>query len=71
MSQYAYKSQDPKDSNDPKCPKHGYNHSSLESLYPSDAISYMVTEIWVNTGTGNGLLPDGTKPLSDPLLTSH
>ena len=23
----------------------------------------MATEIWVNIGSGNGLLPDGTKPL--------
>ena len=31
----------------------------------------MVTEIWVNIGSGNGLLPDGTKPLPDPMLTDH
>ena len=31
----------------------------------------MVTEIWVNIGSGNGLLPDGTKPLSEPMLTDH
>ena len=29
----------------------------------------MVTQIWVNIGSGNGLLPDGTKPLPEPLLT--
>ena len=29
----------------------------------------MVTEIWVNIGSGNGLLPDGTKPLPEPMLT--
>ena len=23
---------------------------------------YMATEIWVNIGSGNGMLPDGTKP---------
>ena len=28
------------------------------------------TEIWVNTGSGNGLLPDGTKPLPGPMLTT-
>ena len=28
-------------------------------------------EILVNTGSGNGLLPDGTKPLPEPMLTSH
>ena len=31
----------------------------------------MVTEIWVNTGSGNGSLPDGTKPLPEPMLTYH
>ena len=29
----------------------------------------MVPWIWVNTGTGNGLLPEGTKPLPEPMLT--
>ena len=29
----------------------------------------MVAEIWVNIGTGNGLLPDDTKPLPEPMLT--
>ena len=29
----------------------------------------MVLEILVNTGSGNGLLPDGTKPLPEPMLT--
>ena len=31
----------------------------------------MVAEIWVNIGSGNGLLPDGTKPLPEPMLTDH
>ena len=31
----------------------------------------MVMEIWVNIGSGNGLLPDGTKPLPEPMLTDH
>ena len=31
----------------------------------------MVTEIWVNIGPGNGLLPDGTKSLPDPMLTNY
>ena len=30
----------------------------------------MVLEILVNTGSGNGLLPDGTKPLPEPMFTS-
>ena len=32
--------------------------------------SYMVTGIYVNIGSGNGLLPDGIKPLPEPLLTN-
>ena len=28
-------------------------------------------EIWVNIGSGNGLVPDGTKPLPEPMLTYH
>ena len=31
----------------------------------------MATQIWVNIGTGNDLLPDGTKPLPEPMLTYH
>ena len=31
----------------------------------------MATKIWVNIGSGNGLLPDGTKPLPGPMLTDH
>ena len=31
----------------------------------------MATEIWVNIGSGNGLLPDGTMPLPEPMLTDH
>ena len=28
----------------------------------------MAAEIWVDIGSGNGLLPDGTKPLPGPVL---
>ena len=28
----------------------------------------MVSEIWVNIGSNNGLLPDGTKPLPKPMF---
>ena len=31
----------------------------------------MVMKIWVNIGSGNGLLPDGTKPLPERMLTYH
>ena len=29
----------------------------------------MATQVWINIGSGNGLLPDGTKPLLEPMLT--
>ena len=32
---------------------------------------HMVTSIWVSISSGNGLLPDGTKPLPEPMLTYH
>ena len=31
----------------------------------------MVTKFWVNIGSDNGLLPDGTKSLPEPVMTSH
>ena len=31
----------------------------------------MAVEILVNTGSGNGLVPDGTKQLPEPMLTGH
>ena len=37
------------------------------SLWPCDAIWHL--EILVTNGSGNGLLPDDTKPLNDPMLT--
>ena len=40
----------------------------VNSLWPSDAIWQ---QIWVNIGSGNGLLPDGTKPLPEPMLTNR
>ena len=41
-----------------------FSMTRVNSLWPSDAI-------WVNIGSGNGLLPDGTKPLPEPMLTDH
>ena len=29
---------------------------------------HMATQIWVNTDSGNGLLPKGTKPLPEPMF---
>ena len=31
----------------------------------------MAMKIWVNIGSANGLLPDSTKPLPEPMLTNH
>ena len=41
----------------------------INSLWPEDAIWRRRSR--VNTGSGNGLLPDGTKPLPEPMLTNH
>ena len=32
---------------------------------------HMMLQIWVNFVSGNGLVPDGTKPLPEPKLTYH
>ena len=32
---------------------------------------YMESQNFVNIGSGNGLLPDGTKPSEEPMLTDH
>ena len=31
----------------------------------------MAIYLWVNIGSGNGLLPDSTKPLPKPMLTYY
>ena len=31
----------------------------------------MESLIWVNIGSDNGLLPDGTKPVPEPVLIYH
>ena len=40
--------------------------SQINSLKPSN-----VVEIFVDTGSGNGLVTHGTKPLPKPKLTNH
>ena len=32
---------------------------------------HVATKIWVNIGSDYGLLPDGTKPLPESMLTYH
>ena len=34
-------------------------------------LGHMVTEIWVNIGSGNSLVSDGTKPSPEVILTHH
>ena len=41
----------------------------INSFWSSDTIWWQ--EIWVIIGSGNGLLPDSTKPLPEPMLTDH
>ena len=43
--------------------------NKFNSLWPSDAILWK--KIWVNISSGNGLLPDSTKPLPEPILNYH
>ena len=43
--------------------------STINSLRPSDA--NMATMVSDNVGSGKGLLPGGTKPLPQPMLTNH
>ena len=31
----------------------------------------MATQIWVNISSGNGLLPDGNKPIPEPKFINH
>ena len=42
----------------------------VNSLWPSDAIWWQRSGS-VNTDSSNGLLPDGTKPLPEPISTNH
>ena len=41
----------------------------VNSLATTDAIWWL--RIWVNVGSGNGSLLDGTKPSPEPILTYH
>ena len=45
-------------------------HDAVISLWPSDTIWQHRIDL-VNTGSGNSLLPDGTKPFPEPMMTSH
>ena len=38
---------------------------------PGKTVFLIETAPWVNIGSGYGLLPNTTKPLSEPILISH
>ena len=46
----------------------GNNQTHINSLGPSDTI-WRQAGILVNTGSCNGLVPSGTKPIPEPMLT--
>ena len=54
-------------------PGRSLNANQTDTGIPTIPISghHMATEIWVNIVSGNGLLPDGTKPLPEPMLTFY
>ena len=35
------------------------------------SLIFMATQIWINIGSDNGLVPEDTKPLHEPMLTSR
>ena len=42
------------------------NSDMINSLWPGEVTCYCI-----NIGSGNDMLPEGTKPLPEPMLTSH
>ena len=44
-------------------------HISVTDLFPVELLPSRHHWWWVNIGSCNGLVPDGTKPLHDPILT--
>ena len=46
-----------------------YGMEWVSDLFLQHFFNNVALEIWVNNGSGNGLLPDGTKPLPEPMLT--
>ena len=60
-----------------QCDYYFENILDLEDIFVIDSMriatgsSFEICSAWqvVNTGSGNGLVPDGTEPLPDPVLT--
>ena len=40
------------------------------AIYDCGLMTQLETYIWVNIASGNGMLPDGTKPSPEPMLTN-
>ena len=40
----------------------------ISNLWPGNAVCRMASQIGFNTRSDNGLVPDGTKPLPEPIL---
>ena len=57
------------------CPKFNAIFSQSDCVMTVwDELSHsglVVTKIWVSIGSGNGLLPNSTKPLPEPMLTDY
>ena len=51
--------------------------NTINSLWPSDAIYgntetwIVIGSVWINIGSGNGVLPESSKPLPEPILTYY
>ena len=43
----------------------------IMNIYNFISQGHMATKNWLNIGSGNGLLPDDTKRLTEPTLTCH
>ena len=50
---------------------HNDNRKARRETFNLWDLMRLVLEIWVNIGSGNGLLPEGSKPLPEPMLTDR
>ena len=49
----------------------GWYHIKQDVFWEYHCLTHCGLVIWINIGSGNGLLPDGTKPLPELMLTYH
>ena len=52
----------------PNCSLQYFKSSCFIQL---EGVTRNFDKIWVNIGSDNGLMPDATKPLPEPLLNKH